>query len=371
MVGKRMKPIEKPNTLDIVRTSLQEAIMAGQWRDRLAGTRILAKSLGVSAPTVGLALERLVKEGILSHEGPRRAYRLTEKARRMVNKPKFTGQRELLILTHEDVRELVDDTRQVIEALMRQMVAKGWLVKQQVLDYKHAKKPQKSWSRLIDRNPYTKVIAVYGSPSLAAWSTRKRIPMLFLGGDAGEHAVPTIGVVSSIMAEVALGHLLALGHDQIVFPLCDRNEKFKSTLMEVTKNAMGRAGHRYMARYHNPVSGYTGPDVMRRLLTQVFAVRQPTALVLLDWSELIAAYCFLTERGLRVPEDVSLVMLSDVVSAHWFHPDLCRFRFPRKKLVSLMIKWLEERPGSEMNHLLAGTWLAGKSIAPPKPTRPV
>lgn len=360
-----MKPIEKPNTLEMVCAALRQEITSGRWNELLPGTRPLAIRLGVSAPTVGAALDRLVAEGFLQAGGPRRAYRLGERAKENASAGASPRQRELLILAHEDVKQMVENTQQAIEVLTNRMVAKGWRVRQEILDFLHVKHPQKGWDRQIGEVEGIKVIAIYGTAALAEWATRRKIPMMFFGGGAGEFSVPTVGVVSSLMAGEALARLTSLGHRRIVLPLCDRTDIFKRRMKDVIQSTFERIGERYVAGYHNPESSHKAPDVMRRILTKVFATRAPTALVLLDWNEVVAAYCFLTERGLRVPRDVSLVMLSDVTTAEWFHPKLCRFRFPRRKLLSEMVKWLEGRPGGGHGGLLAGTWVEGDSIAPP------
>jgi DNA-binding transcriptional regulator YhcF (GntR family) len=360
-----MKPIEKPNTLDMVRDALRAEISAGRWARRLPGTRVLALRLGVSAPTVGAALDRLVAEGFLESGGPRRAYRLTEHARANASAGARPRRRQLVILTHEAVGQLVENTRELLEALMGRMAARGWLVRHQVLDFVHVKRPQKTWDRQIGVVEGTKIVAVYGTPSLAEWATRRKIPMLFLGGNGGNFPMPAVAVSSSRMAEEALDRLTSLGHRRIALPLCDRTTEFKRRLKELTQVAVERMGERYQPGYHNPESNHGAPDTLRRILARVFAGPVPTALVLLDWKEVVAAHCFLAERGLRVPRDVSLVMLSDVPTAEWFHPELCRFRFPQKKIISEMIKWLDGRPGNERVARLSGTWVDGGSIGPP------
>jgi DNA-binding LacI/PurR family transcriptional regulator len=236
-----------------------------------------------------------------------------------------------------------------------------------VVDFLHVNHPQTSWDRRISVEEGTKVIAVYGRAALAEWATRRGVPMLFLGGDTAGFPVPKVAVSSARMAGEAMDRLIALGHRRIVLPLCDRSHEFKVGLREVTRRAVERAGDSYVAGYHNPESDYNAPDVMRRILANVFSRRTPTALILLDWKETVAVSCFLTERGLRVPRDVSLVMLSDSVTAEWFHPKLCRFRYPQRRMLSEMVKWLEDKPGSAKASTLSGIFESGESIAaPPK-----
>jgi DNA-binding LacI/PurR family transcriptional regulator len=213
------------------------------------------------------------------------------------------------------------------------------------------------------------VVAVYGGAALAEWAKHRGVPILFFGGGNVGLPVAKVAVSSAQMAEEVLGRLTALGHRRIVLPLCDRTEEFKGRLRGITQQAVERAGAVYVPGYHNPDSVYQTPDVIQRILQTVFAQRAPTALVLIDWKEAVTAACFLAERGLRVPRDVSLAVLSDSVTAEWFRPRLCRFRFPQSRMVSEVVKWLEEKPGSERGTSLSGIYLEGDSIGPPPPGR--
>ena len=360
-----MRAIKKTSVVEIARDSLRRELHDGSWDGRIPGTRLLAARLGVSPPTVAAALEQLAQEGLLVRGGSRRAYRVAHPQESGNPRSLQRKDRELLILTHEEPRLLVEATRQMLEMLVRRMAGKRWLVRQQVVDFLHVKRPQASWDRLIGVRDGTKVVAVYGRQALAEWATRRKVPILFLGGDSGAFPVPKVAVSSSRMAEEVMTLLATMGHRRIVLPLCDRSEDFKKSMRDVTRRVVERAGDCYVPGYHNPQSSYCAPDVMRRILARTFSRQPPTALVLLDWNEAVAASCFLTEHGLRVPRDVSLALLSDSVTADWFHPKLCRFRFPQERMLSEISKWLEEKSRNKHGAALSGIYVAGDSIGPP------
>jgi hypothetical protein len=364
-----MKALKKPTAVEMAADALREELRAGHWDERVPGTRVLAARLRVSAPTVAAALNHLVDEGLVKAGGPRRAYRVLETQGATRRRRKGAKPRELLILVSDEFGQLVEGTRRLLEMLMRRVVERGWVVRHQVVDFLHVKRPQAAWDRRILVEEGTKVVAVYGGVALAEWAKRRGVPMLFFGGGSVGFPVAKVAVSSARMAEEVLGRLTALGHRRIVLPLCDRTEEFKGKLRPITQQAVEGAGAVYVRGYHNPESVYATPDVILRILEKVFAQRAPTALVLIDWKEAVTAACFLAERGLRVPRDVSLAVLSDSVTAEWFHPKLCRFRFPQRRVVSEVVKWLEEKPGSERGALLSGIYLEGDSIGPPPPDR--
>ena len=367
-----MKRIEKASTIQLAEELLRQEITAGKWSGRLPGARILAKRLGVSPPTVSAALSKLALAGILEANGERKAFRVADKRIGKTGKATTKGSKRLLILAHDDLSQLVDITRRVVEMLKERMTRKGWIVDLHVEDFLHVKHMQRSWDKTIDVDANTSVIAIYGRAPLAEWASKRNIRMLFLGGSTAGHAISMVAVKSSHMAEDALAKLTALGHTRIVIPLCDRTETFKQAMRETTRRAIETAGAVYVKSYHNPESDYLTPDVTWRILDAVFGTEKPTAFVLLDWKELITVQCYLSQKGLKVPDDISMILLNDPSDAEWFHPQLARFRFPVRRLVGEMEKWLEDGSKTVRQVSLGAEYVDGHTlqmprIIPPKP----
>ena len=366
-----MKPVLKSSAQELAAAAIREEICAGRWDDRLPGARVLAQRMGLSPPTVAGALSILAAEGWLAKPGERHAYRVVKKRRAKTAGSSPSKSKRLLILTHEEAALLTETSRKILELLREAATKKGWIVESQVVDFLHAKRAKNQWDRLIQTDPDTSVIALYGRTALAEWAIRRKVRMLFLGGVTNGLPVPMVGVRSSQLAEVAFERLAALGHWRIVFPLCDRAESFKAPLRELTRKAVESTGNTYVPSYHNPESDYLKPDVTWRMVESAFATRPPSAFIFLDWKELVTTICYLSSRKLRVPDDVSLVLLNDQMEAAWFHPPLSRFQFPQQKLVRTMISWLENESGNAVAPTtMDADFIEGNSIAPPQETRP-
>ena len=302
-----MRKVSKASAADHAAAVLQDECLAGRWRDRLPGVRVLAGLLGVSAPTVAEALAKLTARGVLISAGPRRAFRLAE------TPPRFATHehpRRLLILTPDELWTLDDATRGVIESLRETVVANGWEEDIQVIDYRHAKRVDRRWNHLIRADENTSVVAVFGRPALAEWARRRKLRVMFLGGVMGNVAVPMIGVKTSGMAARVLSRLTALGHHRIVFPLIGNSEPFNGSLRDATRAALEAVGHSYVPRQHNPESAYLDPDVISQLMEPVLARNPPTAVV--KWLEsesppadhLIFEPKFIEGRTLTAPRDI-------------------------------------------------------------------
>jgi DNA-binding LacI/PurR family transcriptional regulator len=157
-----------------------------------------------------------------------------------------------------------------------------------------------------------------------------------------------------------------LGHRRIVLPLCDRPPSFAAGLKEAVKTGLERVGVSYVASYHTPESPYQRSEVVWNMVEAAMDRAMPTALIFLDWKELVTVSCLLTKRGLRVPEDVSLILLNEQMEADWFVPRLACFRFPVMRLANLLTRWVEGQPLDQSALPLSADFEEGASIAPPR-----
>ena len=189
--------------------------------------------------------------------------------------------------------------------------------------------------------------------------------MAFLGGLRGDLPLPMIAVKSSLLADEAILRLTELGHRRIIMPLCDRPPSFAASLKASMENGLRRVGVRYVPSYHTPESPYQQPEVVWRMLEACFRRSVPTALVMLDWKEFVTVSCLFAKRGLRVPQDVSVVLLNESMEADWFVPKITCFRFPTLRLAKALASWVEGKLADETEHVMGADFDAGGSLAPP------
>lgn len=358
-----MQQIIKTRAAELAAAALRTECRSGRWSGRLPGLRVLAGQFGVSVPTISEALGLLAAEGLLTGGGERRAYRLSARIGGSV--ARGSTRSRLVILTNGGPTEVGLFTMRLLDSVREAAVAKGWDAETHLLDYAHARRPRGGWDRQVRLDAGTSVIAALGNPALAEWIGRRGARALFLGGVASGHPVPMVGVRASEMARAALAKLTALGHQRILFPLCGHPATFNDAMRQATRAALEAAGHTYQPSLHNPESDYLEPDVAWRLLERRFAEMPPTALVLTDWPILVTACCYFCRAGLRVPEDVSVVLLSDHEEGRWFLPTLARFRFPMRRMARVIGHWLENPSSTPEAAYFAPDFLPGESLAPP------
>jgi DNA-binding LacI/PurR family transcriptional regulator len=242
---------------------------------------------------------------------------------------------------------------------------RGWQFSHANFPFHDSTQPRQSWDNVLADGKPDHLVVASGRVALARWAHGHDIRTLFVGGGSGELRIPSIAVSAISMLDQALARLVGLGHHHIVLPLCCRQEGFMERLRECFARRLALSGLGYSPQFHTPSHPETGPAVLRGLLEKAARVRPPTALILLDWREAIAALGWLRDAGRAVPGDVSLIVLSENPDMAWHQPAIAHFPYPVGGLVARIHRWLEggpPYPGEQ--EVMAAKLVAGESIAP-------
>ncbi len=362
-------PVEKDSRVLQAEIALRRNLRSGSWEKYVPGIRTLATSFGVSPATMVKAVDRVRNDGWISNEGARRRFTIHRDVI-LKSKGKEAFLRTLLILAPKSGRtEPARGTSQVLLQLWENLAPKGWNIRFHLDDYANGKRRQKQWDEIVEWEKPMAVVSILGTPAMAAWAREAKIPMFFCGGSVGDFSVPLIGISSSLMLEEALDHLLAFGHKNIVLPLCERTPSFASNLKAAFSKKLVAMNHDFINEYNTPMSDDSGVKSFRACLDQTFAIKQPSAIICLDWREYIAALCYVQEKGLKVPDDISLVVLSYDHSVDWFNPVPTHFLHPLDKLASTLATWLEDLStysNFTLSASIRGLWQQGGTIAAAK-----
>ena len=356
-----MEPLRRQSLIEQATLAIEAGLRDGTWRGRLPGNRTMCKLLGISQPTLAAAIRPLVERGLLSSGGPRKRFGIPE-AR--PGSSRASAGKRVLYLTDKQLHpsELLEK-----EILARLALHCGnWQFSHANIAFQDATKPHQSWDHVLSGGKPDSMVVPSGRPSLARWAHGHGIRTLFLGGDSGDLRFPSIAVSASGMLDQALAKLMDLGHHHIVLPLCRRQEEFKDRLRGVFARRLAMAGLAYSPLFHTPSHPETGPEVLRAVLEKTAMVRPPTALILLDWREAIAALGWLRDRHWAVPADMSLIVLSENPDMAWHQPEIARFPYPIGRLVSRIHRWLEGGPPYPGDReVLVARLVPGGSIATP------
>jgi LacI family transcriptional regulator len=185
---------------------------------------------------------------------------------------------------------------------------------------------------LEEQSPRGIVITPTGDnlAQLAAIS-RRGTPVVLLDAAQGALQLCAVGVDHVLGGALAGEHLVALGHRRIAFlsatsdvgPVLDRRAGLR--------RALAGAGVAAPVEVHIPSAGFfDGTDAA--IASVLSLADPPTAVVCLNDIAAVAVIRALHGRGLRVPEDMSVVGYDDLPFVAHLHPPLTTVRRPIRHL---------------------------------------
>ncbi|MFE1795643.1 LacI family DNA-binding transcriptional regulator [Streptomyces sp. NPDC059517] len=173
-----------------------------------------------------------------------------------------------------------------------------------------------------------------------AWLDQHRIPFVLID-PAFE---PPAGVVSVGGANwhggvLATEHLLSLGHERIAVVAGHRRRTCSGARVAGYRSALAAAGVRHRAEYVR-YGGFDEGSAQRRMLELLDLPEPPTAVFVCSDRMALGAYRALAERGLSVPDDVSVVGFDDLPEARWASPALTTVRQPVSEMAGVALRLL-------------------------------
>lgn len=344
-----------------VAAHLRSDIAEGRLRGRLPGVRLLGSALGVSPPTVSAAVRLLADEGTLVYDGPRKRLRIAGPG--VAGHSARPDARKILFLTPTPLAETNPVALEILSRLL--MARPQWNIRQFSLASGYGKPSRRRWDGLVETEQPDQILVFSGRPELARWARARATPVIFLGGDPGPEKIPILGLRATEMLAVTLDHLLELGHRRICLPFCGHPPGLVERQREVFAAKFAERKVPFVPAYHTPASQDENPALLEQLARKVFDTRQPTALLALDWPHLLFLMGFAARRGLRIPEQASIVLLADERHIPWLTPRPAHFHYPLKKLVLTLVRWIESAPPSPDARLaLPLTFDAAEGLAP-------
>lgn len=152
-------------------------------------------------------------------------------------------------------------------------------------------------------------------------------------------SVPSVGATNWTGALTATEHLIGLGHRRIAViggpgdVLCSRAR------VDGYRAAMHAAGLDVPAGYER-TGDFTSPTGYRETLALLDLPAPPTAVFACADEMARGAYEALHERGLRVPDDISVVGFDDLEQARWSIPPLTTVRQPLTEMAGMATRML-------------------------------
>lgn len=308
---------------------LRKELASGVWSGEMPGVLTLAEELGINHKTVDASLTLLERDGLLAGQGARKPRLILEAAT-----TSSTPSLKIGFLLHdqgERRRDIIVDARHLlIEAGHRPFFAKRGLMELQ--------KNRDKVASFVERTSADAWLVEAAPRDVIEWFAAGSRPVFALFGffrrlsiaGAGPNKTPAyIGVAQRLLD---LGHrrIVLLARPQRRHPLPGHSERhFLQTL--------SKAGIT-VGDYHFPYWEDTQQD-FHRCLDSLFKGIPPTALLIQEPVLFAAAQQFLAARGIRVPQDVSLICDDPDPTFAWQTPSVAHIRWEDGPMVRRLTQW--------------------------------
>jgi DNA-binding LacI/PurR family transcriptional regulator len=163
--------------------------------------------------------------------------------------------------------------------------------------------------------------------------SRRHIPLVLLDTGSPGPGVSSVRFDYHSGVVAAMDHLIALKHSKIAFisgplTLASARVRFSAFTESMAQHNLS-SSKSMIAEGNHRVDG--GHRAMKRILSGKVL---PTAVMCSNDLTAIGAMSAIFERGLRIPEDISVVGYDDIQLAAHTHPSLTTLRLPRTELAN-------------------------------------
>jgi len=314
--------------------SLREAIAKGEWRDRLPSERVLAGLLKVSRMTVRKALAQLQSEGAI---GPN----VGNAQRRIVARRTVRTRQEITvsIVRRPDTQVLPElDLWQL--RLQLRLAQLGIASEVLFFSDRQLNSERSNPQNWITARPHRLWLLIGSSPRLQRWfADHAREQTLVLGSSSPDTGLSSIDQDYRAVGRHAGGllsgrhhrHIALLGLKQPVVGDRETEEGFRSALTTVSGTRL------HIARHDG-----SRADIYHQL--DLLLKRRPaiTALFIYKTSAELTVLIRLLQHGVRIPEDLSVLVRDESGYFDALPFDLAHYRIRPAGIVDHAIKQIEQ-----------------------------
>ena len=320
-----------------VADGLRSEILIGKWRGFMPGVLALESELCLNRNLLGQALGILEEEGILVSQGKGKPRKIViPRAHRL-----DTLRIGILRYEEEDVHRFhpLAETKYLLEAAGHSVaIAPGTLARMKM----NPKRVKQAISKL-DVDAW---LVESGSKTLLEWFALQPLPTLaFFGNFSGMKIASVVPAVQA-QYQFLIRKFLQLGHKKIVFvsrsttpAMMDREMKADVEQRGVLARELDAHGIAY-GHYNRPCFE-SDPEKLQQCLHELFRVTPPTAIYVDEAFLALVVYEFLLKRGIRVPEDVSLVCNVEDHALEWNRPVISHFRWEPGAIGRRVLQWAD------------------------------
>ncbi len=294
----------------------------------MPGVLKLEAQLGVNRKTVEAAMKRLEEEGLLLARGAGR--------RRLIQAPDHLAAPSLRVAIL--VSEPSDLRLDYMLELRHELVEAGHTPVFPARTMNELRMDLGRISRMTYRTEADAWVVLSGSQEVLKWFSAQTQPAIAVFGRRRGIPIAAVGPDKRPAYSALTRKLIELGHRRIVL-LARKRRRLPQPggveqvfLDELTSHGIP-AGDYNLPDWDETVEGY------HRRLESLFKHTPPTALIVDEAPHFNATMHYCAMRGIRIPQDVSLVCTDDDPSFSWCNPGISHIRWESRPVVRRILKW--------------------------------
>jgi DNA-binding LacI/PurR family transcriptional regulator len=176
------------------------------------------------------------------------------------------------------------------------------------------------------------------SKEVLQWFAGRSVPAFALFGRRDGVAIASAGPDKRPAMTAAAQALLRLGHRRIVLLVRAARRLPEPGQAELAfLDALADGGLK-VSDYNMPDWKET-PEGLQELLSSLFRITPPTAMMIDEPSLFAATQQFLAAQGLRVPRDVSIICTDPDLTFTWCRPKIAHIDWDTKPVISRVMRW--------------------------------
>ncbi len=340
---------------------LRQEICRGAWGGMMPGGERLSKELGIGRGSVERALRVLEHEGVLVGQGNRRQ-RLVELRGGLTPPSLRVG-----ILRFEAADPRLDYMIETEHLLLEAGHVPFYAAKtlgDLGMDVRQV-------ARFIEKNEADAWVVIAASREVLEWFAARRQPAFALFGRRQDVVIAGTGPHATPVMTAIVRRLRELGHHRIVL-LSRRVRRLPHPAQFEQEFLAELDAHGLMVGPYNLPDWEESRQGLHHMLKSLFHLTPPTAIIVDEQPQFTAVLAFLAGRGIRVPDDVSLVCTDPDRTFDWCEPQIAHIGWDVSQVARSVSRWASKvarGKDDRLQTLITAAFVEGGSIGPVKKGR--